>query len=114
LEKCFSLVPSLTYLELYGGKQLQFLDDLFTALADYPSHLLPNLHTLKIQHDCSVIIEPSYRKLILALSVRRAPLGCAYIENPDADQFKPSPEVCARLRQARRKWNGLVDWNPGT
>ncbi|KAJ7328802.1 hypothetical protein DFH08DRAFT_883256 [Mycena albidolilacea] len=108
LEKCFSLVPSLTYLELYGGNQLQFLDDLFTALADHQSHLLPNLHTLNIQHDCSVIIEPSYRKLLLALSVRRAQLGCAYIENPDPDQFKPSPEVCAGLRQLAE--NGMDLW----
>ncbi|KAF7333496.1 F-box domain-containing protein [Mycena venus] len=101
LEECLRLVPSVTYFELYAKRNEQHMKDLFTSLADSPSTLLPNLHTLKIKHDCSSVSESVYDAYLHALSVRRAQIVCAHVIKRDDydDQEKPSLEVCAGLRQ---------------
>jgi hypothetical protein len=99
LDRCLRLVPSLTYLELYVLENI-FLDGFFSALADFPSDLLPNLRTLKIQHNSrSTPPESSYQMLLRALSVRRTQLLCVAIINQYDDQAKPGPDVCAGLRE---------------
>ncbi|KAF8180340.1 hypothetical protein K438DRAFT_1768567 [Mycena galopus ATCC 62051] len=92
------LVPSLTRLELFAN--IDIMDNLFVALADVSSSFLPNLDTLKIEHDC-LIFEPFYQRVLRALLVRRAQLLCAHLRNPDEHQLKlkPSLEVGAGLRE---------------
>ncbi|KAJ7911534.1 hypothetical protein B0H13DRAFT_2271912 [Mycena leptocephala] len=97
LNECLHLIPSLEHLELYARRS-PFLVDLFAALADSSSHFLPHLNTLKIQHDAALSVS-SYQALLRALSVRRARLVYFDLRNPDEEQLKPGPDICAGLRQ---------------
>ncbi|KAJ6523338.1 hypothetical protein B0H19DRAFT_652519 [Mycena capillaripes] len=98
LADCLRLVPSLSHLEMYSPST-PFLDGFFSALADSSSHLLPNLHNVKIHHDFQNLSESSYQQLLCALSGRRTQLVCVHLRNPDESQTRPGPDVRAELRQ---------------
>ncbi|KAJ6530329.1 hypothetical protein B0H19DRAFT_1273980 [Mycena capillaripes] len=72
LDECLRLVPSLTDLELFVNEATS--NDFLSALGNSPSHLLPNLRTLRMEQESPT--ESSYPRLLRALSVRRAQLVC--------------------------------------
>ncbi|KAF8198197.1 hypothetical protein K438DRAFT_701920 [Mycena galopus ATCC 62051] len=113
LAECLRLVPSLTHLELHVGEQMSFMGDLVSALADSTSSFLPNLSTLKIEHDCSSI-EFLGQELLRALSARRVQLLCAHLRNPES-HLRPGPDVCSGLRELAESgmdvWVGTEDCN---
>ncbi|KAJ7025370.1 hypothetical protein C8F04DRAFT_1400650 [Mycena alexandri] len=73
LDKWLHLVPSLEHIELYV-RDRTFADDLFAALGDSQSDLLPKLRNLVIYHGFSTIFESAYQLLFQSLSNRRAKL----------------------------------------
>ncbi|KAJ6530324.1 hypothetical protein B0H19DRAFT_482753 [Mycena capillaripes] len=68
LDEWFRLTPSLTDLELFVDEDTS--DDFLSALGNSPSHLLPNLRTLRIEQGFPT--ESSYQRMLCALSVRQA------------------------------------------
>ncbi|KAJ6523340.1 hypothetical protein B0H19DRAFT_1201888 [Mycena capillaripes] len=96
LEECLRLVPSLTHLELLYEGERTFLDDLFSALGNSPSHFLPNPHTLKLQYECDLSAS-SYQRLHNALSARRAQIVSVDLRNPFCceDDIQPEADICA-------------------
>jgi len=99
VEEWLRLIPSLAHLELYVHTT-SFLDALLSALAESSSHLLPNLHTLKIWYD-HVISESSYWTLLRALSNRRMQLVCVEVRLGTSLPAQPElePDVRSGLQQ---------------
>ncbi|KAJ6558230.1 hypothetical protein B0H19DRAFT_1261760 [Mycena capillaripes] len=97
LHQCLCLVPTLIRFELwYPGSRL--LKELFAAFADSP--ILPNLHSLTIYTDSSVISYSSCTTLLRALAARRAHLQIVHIEM-SADSWislKPTADILAAFR----------------
>ncbi|KAF7326853.1 hypothetical protein MVEN_02579200 [Mycena venus] len=98
LLECVRLVPLLTDLELDGRRESRGPEDLFFALADSSSQLLPHLRTLIIRDHYLNPSESSYQTVIRTLSVRRGQLVSFRLM---AHHFSSEPpiDVCARLRQ---------------
>jgi len=97
LVEWFRMVPSLTDLELDVADRETSLEQLFSALADSSSQLLPHLHTLKISHDFPALLGSSYRTLLRALSSRRSQLVSFSLMV--TYRSKPTTDVSAELRQ---------------
>ncbi|KAJ7924452.1 hypothetical protein B0H13DRAFT_1194423 [Mycena leptocephala] len=98
LDEWLRLVPALTDLELFTEHSI-FADDLFSTLADSPSGFLPNLRSLKIQHQSSALSPSSYQSLLRALSTRHTRLSCFHLQALRQDEPKPPADVCDGLRQ---------------
>jgi hypothetical protein len=98
LDKWLRLVPALTDLELFTEHSI-FADDLFSTLADSPSGFLPNLRSLKIQHQSSALSPSSYQSLLRALSTRHTRLSCFHLQALKEDESKPPADICDRLRR---------------
>ncbi|KAJ6515121.1 hypothetical protein C8R47DRAFT_503998 [Mycena vitilis] len=94
LNGCLLLVPSLTHLELFSS----CTNDILSALADSPSHFLPNLRSLRIQHS-QPTSEESYRRVLRALSVRHAQLVFFALQSEYGVPVDPSPDVRAGLQE---------------
>ncbi|KAF7338178.1 F-box domain-containing protein [Mycena venus] len=102
LEAWLRLVPSVIDLELYTAKSI-FAADLFSALAESPPDLLPNLQSLRIRHHWPIHRWPApgisaYPALLRTLSVRSAQIVCFHLRFRSAAD-KPDPDVCDGLRQ---------------
>ncbi|KAJ6581673.1 hypothetical protein B0H19DRAFT_1369955 [Mycena capillaripes] len=92
LDQWLRLLPSLTYIDLFRVS----MDDLFSALADSPSHLLPNLRTLTIRDPFSnQSYEPLYHTLLRALSARRTNLVCFHLTT----RVRPGSDFCDGVRE---------------
>ncbi|KAJ7924445.1 hypothetical protein B0H13DRAFT_1194275 [Mycena leptocephala] len=98
LDEWLRLVPTLTDLEFFTYQSI-FADNLFSTLADFPSDFLPNLRSLKIQHQSPVLSLSSYQSLLRALSTRHTRLSCFHLEALNDDEPKPPADVCDGLRQ---------------
>ncbi|KAJ6523353.1 hypothetical protein B0H19DRAFT_1201916 [Mycena capillaripes] len=99
LEEWLRFIPSVSYLQL-RARRTPVVDGLFSTLADPASRtLLPNLHTLKIQYDSPPLSSSSYRTLLRALSVRRAPLVCLDLRSLYARHTDIESDVYNELRQ---------------
>jgi hypothetical protein len=94
LDEWLRLVPSLTHLEFLVRRETSTDKDLFSALADSASHLLPDLRSLTIHNASPSLSNSSWQTLLCALSARRSRLL----------HFKftwcePPADVCAGLRR---------------
>ncbi|KAJ7449997.1 hypothetical protein B0H11DRAFT_2077966 [Mycena galericulata] len=94
LEECLHLVPTLIRLELWGGHLL--VGNLVAALAESPSHMLPNLRSLTI-HLYSEIDSAAvfWMTLLGALSARRTQITNVEIVRISEGIPPPDDELCA-------------------
>ncbi|KAJ6523324.1 hypothetical protein B0H19DRAFT_1244232 [Mycena capillaripes] len=97
LDECLRFVPSLTDLQLFVAEDTS--DDFLSALGDVPSHLLPNLRSLRI--DQEFLTELSYERVLRVLSARRTQLVYFDLRSTYTATTNegPSPDVLAGLRQ---------------
>jgi hypothetical protein len=98
LDEWLRLVPTLTDLEFFTYRSI-FADNLFSTLADSPSDFLPNLRSLKIQHQSPALSLSSYQSLLRALSTRHTRLSCFHLQALNEDEPKPPADVCDGLRR---------------
>ncbi|KAJ7876570.1 hypothetical protein B0H13DRAFT_2055059 [Mycena leptocephala] len=96
LDEWLRLVPSLTHLEFLVRRETSTDNDLFSALADSASHLLPNLRSLTIHNASPSFSDSSWQTLLCALSARRSRLLQFKFTYFDCE---PPADVCAGLRQ---------------
>ncbi|KAJ7752412.1 hypothetical protein DFH07DRAFT_520991 [Mycena maculata] len=98
-ERCVLLVPTLTRLELSGPSDL-LVEEFFSALAESPTHMLPNLRSLIMHLDMDTITPPDFWTTVLrALSKRRGQLTYFMIAQYRWTIARPESEVCAAFRQ---------------
>ncbi|KAJ7484979.1 hypothetical protein B0H11DRAFT_2279268 [Mycena galericulata] len=92
LVQCLRLVPTLTRFEL---KWLQdtALEPLFAALAQSPTHVMPNLCTLVIRLS-SPAADCSWEPLLRALTARRTQIQSIHVEF-DSTSTKPAANILA-------------------
>ncbi|KAJ7748737.1 hypothetical protein DFH07DRAFT_942180 [Mycena maculata] len=91
LQQSLRLVPTLTQLEIWGSK----VEGIFSALAEYPTHIIPNLRSLTI-YLCLDSLSPEFWTTVLrALSVRRSQLTYFKIVQQRSWFKEIDPEVCA-------------------
>ncbi|KAJ6558235.1 hypothetical protein B0H19DRAFT_1235166 [Mycena capillaripes] len=99
--ECLRLVPTLTHFEIWRPGPL-LLEELFAALAESSSPMLPNLRNLTIQPELSslTILHSSWKTLLRALTGRRGTkLQIVHIEmkaTPSVS-LKPAAEILAAL-----------------
>jgi hypothetical protein len=96
LDEWLRLVPSLTHLEFLVRRETSTDNDLFSALADSASHLLPNLRSLTIHNGSPSFSDSSWQTLLCALSARRSRLLQFKFTYFDCE---PPADVCTGLRQ---------------
>ncbi|KAJ7784495.1 hypothetical protein B0H16DRAFT_1492711 [Mycena metata] len=93
LSECLHAMPSLVHLEVSAGPTV--LNDLFAALAETPSALLPHLQNLQIYY----WYPPSYQMLLRVLLNRRTTLTYFELTAPSDRVSKPDPHICDKLQQ---------------
>ncbi|KAJ6525086.1 hypothetical protein DFH09DRAFT_175897 [Mycena vulgaris] len=94
MEKCLSLLPELTHLEVYQPWNAT-ADNIFTILADSP-RIVPKLSsfTLRRFHPTTLC----FQKLLAGLSVRHKQINSVRLQF-HSDSEPPAEEVCVALRR---------------
>jgi hypothetical protein len=78
IAECLRLVPTLTRFTLLWPRA-HLVAESFAALAESPSPIVPNLHSLTIYLNSSTITDSSWKTLLRALSARRNQLQVVHI-----------------------------------
>ncbi|KAJ6558197.1 hypothetical protein B0H19DRAFT_1235138 [Mycena capillaripes] len=97
LAECLRLVPTLTRFEIW---ELEFttLHELFVALAESSSPIIPNLRNLSLQQCSPDIPHSSWKTLLRALARWRTKLQTIHI-NMKAGAVKPTPDILAAFAE---------------
>ncbi|KAJ7860497.1 hypothetical protein B0H13DRAFT_1119480 [Mycena leptocephala] len=97
--ECLRLVPTLARFTLLWPRAY-LVAEFFAALAESPSPIVPNLHSLTIHLNSSTITDSSWKTLLRALSARRTQLQVVHIGliygSPD---WVLEPDIRAEFRQ---------------
>ncbi|KAJ6558237.1 hypothetical protein B0H19DRAFT_1376710 [Mycena capillaripes] len=97
LAECLRLVPALAHLEIWGLGS-PFLNELFAALAESSSPIIPNLRNLTIQRCSPDIPDSCWKTLLRALVHRRTELQIVHIDM-SVWAVKPMPDILAAFAE---------------
>ncbi|KAJ7484970.1 hypothetical protein B0H11DRAFT_2279258 [Mycena galericulata] len=97
LVECLGLVPALTHFDL-GWWPKRRAEEIFAALAEFPPHLLSNLHSLIIGLHWGHAPRPLFWKTLLrALSVRRTQMRVVHVTT--LESWKPTADILAAFKE---------------